>query len=241
VIKRRVAARWLCAAAMVGAAGAALASPDSPAQAMALPGGLHAQVHAGAPRELRLQDSDGAVLKRWPLAAADGRLASGAVQWLHWPARQALVVAPGDLPELWDISLDPHAEDRYDGLVHDYRFGEGVPVRGYLHRRRITLPGPVLAWAPDTAGALLAVVTAPPAAGQSPQVLALASRPAAGCPPPVGRRGRRAVARGTRRHGASPPVSGARRRLTLRRPRGGPLELVQGRWPPWAATMAALP
>lgn len=172
MIKRRVAARWLCTAAMVGAAGAALASPDSPAQAMALPGGLHAQVHAGAPRELRLQDSDGAVFQRWPLAAADGRLASGAVQWLHWPARQALVVAPGDLPELWDISLDPHAEDRYDGLVHDYRFGEGVPVRGYLHRRRITLPGPVLAWAPDTAGALLAVVTAPPAAGQSPQVQA---------------------------------------------------------------------
>lgn len=171
----RAAARWLCVAGVVWAAGTALASPAPPEQAWPLPGGVRAEVHAGEPhggRELRLQGIDGTVLQRWPLAAADGRVVGGVVQWLHWPARQALVVAPGDLPELWDISLDPHAEDRYDGLVHDYRFGEGVPVRGYLHRRRITLPGPVRAWAPDAAGALLAVVTAPSAPGQPPQVQA---------------------------------------------------------------------
>ncbi|WP_374675684.1 hypothetical protein [Ideonella sp.] len=168
----RVVAPWLCVAGLWCAAGAAFASSAAPVQAVALPGGVRAEVHAGAPPELRLQGRDGAVLQRWPLAAADGRLAGGAVQWLHWPARQALVVVPGDLPELWDISLDPHAEDRYDGLVHDYRFGEGVPVRGFLHRRRIALPGPVRAWAADEAGALLAVVIAAATPGQAPQVQA---------------------------------------------------------------------
>jgi hypothetical protein len=76
-----------------------------------------------------------------------------------WPTRPAA---------LWEISLDPHAEDRYDGLVHDFRFGEGVPVPGFLHRRRIPLAGPVHGWAVDAAGTLLVVLIAKPRAGVEP-------------------------------------------------------------------------
>ncbi len=109
-----------------------------------------------------IRSRDGAPLRRWPLPA------TGPVQRLHWPARQSLLVAPAELPELWEVSLDPHAEDRYDGLVHDFRMGEGVPEPGFLHRRRIVLAGPVQAWAADAAGTLLVVVIARPTAGGAP-------------------------------------------------------------------------
>lgn len=48
-----------------------------------------------------------------------------------------------DLAELWEISYDPKAEDFYDGLVHDFRLGEGVPVRGFLNPRRTYLAEPL--------------------------------------------------------------------------------------------------
>ncbi|MFT3666683.1 hypothetical protein [Piscinibacter sp.] len=115
-----------------------------------------------ATRRLVVRSADGTALRRWPLPA------TGAVQWLPWPARRSLLVAPGELPELWEISLDPRAEDRYDGLVHDFRMGEGVPEPGFLHRRRIALAGPVHAWAADSGGTLLVLVIARPLAGGAP-------------------------------------------------------------------------
>ena len=56
------------------------------------------------------------------------------------------------LAELWEISYDPKAEDFYDGPVHDFRMGEGVPVRGFLDVRRRVASEP-LADAALTAGA----------------------------------------------------------------------------------------
>jgi hypothetical protein len=138
-------------------------------QVLPLAGGRwRAVVRPGPPRELAVLSAASAPLRQWPLADAAGRPARGPVRWLDWPARRALVVAPGDLPELWEIGLDPQAEDRYDGLVHDFRFGEGVPVPGFLHRRRIPLAGPVHGWAADAAGTLLVLLIAQPLAGGTP-------------------------------------------------------------------------
>ena len=39
--------------------------------------------------------------------------------------RESFVVALKDIPELWEISLRPQAPPIYDGLVHDYKMGEG--------------------------------------------------------------------------------------------------------------------
>jgi hypothetical protein len=122
--------------------------------ALVLSGGRLQARLPDAPRELHIATRDGALLKRFPLP--DG----APVRLLEWPARQALLVAAA--AELWDIGLDPQAEDRYDGLVHDFRFGEGVPVPGFLHRRRIPLAGPVQGWAVDAAGTLLVLVIAQP-------------------------------------------------------------------------------
>lgn len=97
-------------------------------------------------------------LGRWPLVDARGRPGSGGVALVAAPARQSFVVAPAGLPELWEISHDPRAEDRYEGLVHDFRMGEGVPVPGYLHPRRTRLAQPLSQLSMDGEG-LLAVGT----------------------------------------------------------------------------------
>jgi dihydro-heme d1 dehydrogenase len=53
--------------------------------------------------------------------------------------RRSFVVALKDLPELWEISYDPRAEDVPTGLVHDYRLKEGAFVTGFLNPRRTRL------------------------------------------------------------------------------------------------------
>lgn len=116
------------------------------------------------------------LLKRWPLATVDGRMSRAGAELQDAPARRSFVVAPADLPELWEISYDPHAEDQYEGLVHDFRLGEGVPVRGYLHARRTRMPQPLHELALDRDG-LLAIGAAP---GQALQGYNLDARRRAG-------------------------------------------------------------
>jgi DNA-binding beta-propeller fold protein YncE len=53
--------------------------------------------------------------------------------------RRSFVVALKDLPELWEISYDPKAEDIPAGLVHDFRLKEGAFVPGFLNPRRTRL------------------------------------------------------------------------------------------------------
>jgi hypothetical protein len=53
--------------------------------------------------------------------------------------RKSFVVALKDLPELWEVSYDPRAEDVPAGLVHDYRTREGAFVPGFLNPRRTRL------------------------------------------------------------------------------------------------------
>jgi hypothetical protein len=53
--------------------------------------------------------------------------------------RRSFVVALKDLPELWEVSYDPRAEDVPTGLVHDYRLKEGAFVTGFLNPRRTRL------------------------------------------------------------------------------------------------------
>ena len=39
----------------------------------------------------------------------------------------------------WEISYDPNADPIFDGLVHDYRMGEGLARPGFLGLRRTLL------------------------------------------------------------------------------------------------------
>jgi hypothetical protein len=82
---------------------------------------------------------EGVVDGRWEEEKMDSRR-----QALRAAARRSLVVGFEGLAELWEISLDPRAEPLYQGLVHDFRMGEGVPEPGYLGVRRTRLPLPQL-------------------------------------------------------------------------------------------------
>lgn len=85
---------------------------------------------------LLLLDAGLQVLRTWPL--------QGSLAWMaDAPHRRALVVALASPPQLWLISYDERAEDFYDGLVHDFRMGEGVPQKAFHHVRRMALPAPL--------------------------------------------------------------------------------------------------
>ncbi len=53
--------------------------------------------------------------------------------------RKSFIAAMKDINELWEISYDPHAEPVYEGLVHDFRMGEGNPMPGQFYPRRTLL------------------------------------------------------------------------------------------------------
>lgn len=58
------------------------------------------------------------------------------------PGRRSLLVDWTEGGEWWELSLDPHAAPVYDGLVHDWRLGEGLPRPGNRHPRRLPLAAP---------------------------------------------------------------------------------------------------
>ncbi|MEJ6000330.1 hypothetical protein [Paucibacter soli] len=94
--------------------------------------------------QLLLLDAEGLRVRRsYALASRDGRAVSTLAALRTAALRRSFVLALRDLPELWEISYDPHAEDFYEGLVHDFRMGEGVAQRGFLGVRRIALPQPL--------------------------------------------------------------------------------------------------
>ena len=53
--------------------------------------------------------------------------------------RKSFVVALKDIAEVWELPYDPKAPPIYEGLVHDYRLGEGVAEKGPFPIRRIAL------------------------------------------------------------------------------------------------------
>ena len=94
------------------------------------------------PHTLALFDSQLNLLKM--LEAKDEKGGSSRVSAVYDAApRKSFIVALKDLPELWEISYDPKAEDITSGLVHDYRLKEGAFVPGFLNPRRTRLEEPL--------------------------------------------------------------------------------------------------
>lgn len=97
------------------------------------------------PHTLVLFDTELQAARVYPAATRDGQRSSAVAAVHDAPPRRSFIVALRDLPEIWEISYDPRAEDIYEGLVHDFRMGEGLPVRGFLYPRRTLLAEPVQA------------------------------------------------------------------------------------------------
>lgn len=88
-------------------------------------------------------DADLNFIKAIPTTSADGKASSRVSAVYDASPRRSFVVALKDIPEIWELSWDPKAEPIYDGLVHDFRLGEGVPKPGYLGVKRIRLTEPL--------------------------------------------------------------------------------------------------
>lgn len=99
--------------------------------------------------QLSLLDAQARLVRRYDGTDLARRRHGPARALWHLPQRRSFVVAWPALGELWEIPLDPHAEPIFDGLVHDYRLGEGIASPGYLGVRRtpLGLPMPDLAFA----------------------------------------------------------------------------------------------
>jgi DNA-binding beta-propeller fold protein YncE len=55
------------------------------------------------------------------------------------PPRRSFIAALKDVPEAWEISYDPKAQDIPLGTVHDFRTREGSFIPGFLNPRRTAL------------------------------------------------------------------------------------------------------
>jgi DNA-binding beta-propeller fold protein YncE len=53
--------------------------------------------------------------------------------------RKSFIAVFEDIPEIWEMTYDDDAAPVYEGLVHDFRMGEGIPVPGPFPPRRIVL------------------------------------------------------------------------------------------------------
>jgi mono/diheme cytochrome c family protein len=95
------------------------------------------------PHTLALFDSELNLVKTYAAATLDGKATSRVSAVYDAAPRRSFVVALKDIPELWEISYDPKAEDIFEGLVHDYRMGEGIAKRGFLNAKRTRLDEPL--------------------------------------------------------------------------------------------------
>jgi hypothetical protein len=90
------------------------------------------------PRTLVLLDADLNLLRAYPAVDLEGHESRVSAVYDAAP-RRSFVAAMKDIPELWEISYDPNAEPVYEGLVHDYKMGEGLQKPGFLNPRRTRL------------------------------------------------------------------------------------------------------
>jgi hypothetical protein len=111
--------------------------PRAPQQLVLAVDGQH--LLAVLPGRLVILDAALRELKTIPLVSRDGRPVSAVAHAGEARARRSFVVAPLGLAELWEIPHNPEAEPIFEGLVHDWRLGEGLAARGYLGVRRTRL------------------------------------------------------------------------------------------------------
>ena len=95
------------------------------------------------PRTLVLFDADLNLVRSYPVATLDGKTASRVAAVYDATPRHSFIAALKDIPELWEISYDPKAEPIFDGMVHDYKMGEGLAKPGFLGVRRTRLDEPL--------------------------------------------------------------------------------------------------
>ncbi len=95
------------------------------------------------PHTLVLLDADLNLLRVHPVRDKEGRESSRVSAVYDAAPRRSFVAALKDVPEVWEISYDPRAEDIPIGVIHDFQYKEGAFIPGFLNPRRTKLPEPL--------------------------------------------------------------------------------------------------
>jgi hypothetical protein len=101
--------------------------------------GRYVMVANYLPHNLVLLDADLRLVKVLEARSADGTTTSRVSAVYDAAPRRSFVAALKDVPEIWEVSYDEHAEPIAEGLVHDYRLQEGAFVPGRFNARRTRL------------------------------------------------------------------------------------------------------
>jgi len=91
------------------------------------------------PHSLVLLDADLHPAKILAAADLEGKKTSRVSAVYDAAPRKSFIAAMKDIKELWEISYDEKAEPIYPGMVHDFRSGEGIALKGQFNPRRTPL------------------------------------------------------------------------------------------------------
>ena len=138
----RVVFGLVLAVGLAALSAVAVAQPSTAIEVVSSDGRFIAKV-TDQPPALVLMDAGLSVLKVLPLTAKNGTATSRVAALHDAPARRSFVVALKDVPEVWEVSYNPTAEDIAVGMVHDFQYKEGAFIPGYLNPRRTFLPDPL--------------------------------------------------------------------------------------------------
>jgi hypothetical protein len=95
------------------------------------------------PNTLVLLDAGLNPLRVLDVKDKNGKTPSRVAAMRDAPPRKSFVAALQDVPEVWEVSYDPAAEDIAVGMVHDFQYKEGAFIRGFLNPRRSYLSEPL--------------------------------------------------------------------------------------------------
>ena len=95
------------------------------------------------PHTLVLLDADLNLLKVHQVLNKDRKQSSRVSAVYDATPRQSFVAALKDVPEVWEISYNPNADDIAVGMVHDFKYKEGAFIPGFLNPRRTFLAEPL--------------------------------------------------------------------------------------------------
>lgn len=109
--------------------------------------GKYLAVANAQPHTLVLLDADLHPLKVH-LALNKNRTQSSPLLAVHdAAARQSFVAVLEHVPEVWELSYDPKADDVPIGAIHDFLYKEGAFISGFLNPRRSYLAEPIADYA----------------------------------------------------------------------------------------------
>lgn len=103
------------------------------------PDGKFVAVANYLPNTLVLLDGELNLLRVHEVRDQEGKQGSRVSAVYDAAPRKSFVAALKDVPEVWEISYDPKAEDIPAGLIHDFRYKEGAFMPGFLNPRRTRL------------------------------------------------------------------------------------------------------